>query len=129
MILLNRTYAGYAAGTVVSLSTQEESALVAQGFASTSAGPVTAGFVSTTKTSGRCGIAAGVSICVITNAQFDANSKYAMNLINSDATATFITRIVPAAGQVSIVLNAAATAQVSVDWTLLNSTGGLLPPI
>ena len=38
MILLGKSYAGYAAGTIVQLATQEEAALVAQGLASTSAG-------------------------------------------------------------------------------------------
>jgi hypothetical protein len=58
MILLGKSYAGYAAGTIVQLATQEEAALVAQGLASTSAGPVTPGAVTTTKTMGRVGIAA-----------------------------------------------------------------------
>ncbi|MEY4429663.1 MAG: hypothetical protein RLZZ182_2352, partial [Pseudomonadota bacterium] len=36
MILLNRSYSGYAAGTIVQLGTQEEAALIAQGLGSNS---------------------------------------------------------------------------------------------
>ena len=58
MILLSRAYAGYLAGTIVQLPASEEAALIAQGLATTSAGPVTPGNVTTTKSMGRCGIAA-----------------------------------------------------------------------
>ena len=43
MILLSQVYAGYAAGTVVSLPTNVEQALIAQNRAVTSVGPVTPG--------------------------------------------------------------------------------------
>lgn len=123
MILLNsaRSYAGYLGGTIVQLQTSEEAALVAQGLATTSAGPVTPGAVTTSKTNGRVGIAAAGASVVITNPAFDANSKFVAYLSNSgaDGTATSITRVTPAAGSVTFTLNAAATAAVAIDWALL----------
>lgn len=130
MILLNRAYAGYLAGTIVQLPTSEESALIAQGLASTSAGPVTPGSVTTTKSMGRCGIAAAGTAVVVTNANFTTESRFVAYLSNAaaDATALSITRITPAAGSVTFTLNAAATAAVAVDWMQLPSQQGMLPP-
>lgn len=130
MILLSRGYAGYAAGTIVQLPTQEEAALVAQGLASVSAGPVTPGAVTTSKTSGRVGIAAAGQTVVITNPQFTTESKFAAFLSNAaaDGTATFIQRITPANGSVTFGMNAAATAAIAIDWMLLPSSQGMLPP-
>lgn len=129
MILLSRAYAGYLAGTIVQLATQEEAALVAQGLATVSAGPVTPGAVTTTKNFGRVGIAAAGTSVVVTNAAFNTESRFNAYLSNAaaDATALSITRIVPAAGSVTFVLNAAATAAVAIDW-LLEDVGGLNPP-
>ena len=128
MILLSKSYAGYASGTIVQLSTSEEAALIAQGFASTSAGPVTAGAVTTTKNFGRVGIAAAGTSVVITNPSFDLQSKFMAVLSNAaaDGTAFGIARITPAAGSVTITLLAAATAAVAIDWVLLNDAGGLI---
>lgn len=129
MVLLSRAYAGYLAGTIVQLATQEEAALVAQGLGTVSAGPVTAGAVTTSKTSGRVGIAAAGTSVVITNAAFNTESKFTAYLSNAaaDTTALYITRITPAAGSVTFTLNAAATAAVAIDW-LQNDVGGLLAP-
>lgn len=129
MILLGKSYAGYAAGTIAQLPTQEEAALVAQGLASTSAGPVTAGAVTTTKTVGRVGIAAAGTSVVVTNPAFTAESRFLAYLSNAaaDTTATSITRITPAAGSVTFTLNAAATAAVAIDWALLTVSGELPP--
>lgn len=130
MILLSRAYAGYLAGTIVQLPTSEEAALVAQGLASVSAGPVTAGAVTTSKTMGRAGIAAAGTSVTVTNAGFTTESRFAASLSNAaaDATATSITRIVPAAGSVTFHLNAASTGIVAVDWMQLPSQQGILPP-
>lgn len=130
MILLNKSYAGYAAGTVVQLSTNEEAALIAQGLATSSAGPVTAGPVTTTKTAGRVGIAAAASSVTVTHAQVDANSKiYAViNQAAADTTLLYVARIVPAAGSFTIYGNAAATAQVTIDWELAVISGDT-PPV
>ena len=127
MILLSRPYAGYAAGTIVQLQTAVEAALIAQGFAATSAGPVTPGAVSTTETQGRVGIAAAGTSVVVSNPSFTTESKFAACLSNAaaDGTALYITRITPAAGSVTFTLNAAATAAVSIDWMLLMKSGEL----
>jgi hypothetical protein len=127
MILLSRSYAGYAAGTIVQLPTNVEVALIAQGLASNSAGPVTAGNVSTTAFMGRAGILAAGTQVVVSNPAFDAQSKFTAFLSNAaaDGTALYITRIVPAAGQVTFILNAAATAAVAIDWALLGPQGGM----
>lgn len=130
MILLSKTYKGYASGTIVQLPTQEEAALIAQGFATTSAGPVTTGAVTTTATSGRVAIAAGASSLVVTNPNVDANSKIfaVVNQAAADATLLRVERIVPAAGSFTIYGTANATAATTIDWMLLPSSQGMLPP-
>ena len=127
LVLLGRPYAGYNANTIVQLPTNVEAALIAQGFATNSAGPVTPGNVSTQSFMGRAGIAAAGTQVVVSNPAFNAESKFSAYLSNAaaDGTALYITRIVPAAGQVTFILNAAATAAVSVDWVLLGPQGGL----
>jgi len=127
MILLLKSYAGYAAGTIVQMPTTVESALVASGAASTSAGPVTPGAVSTTMPTGRVGIAAAGTSVVVSNPSFTTESKFSAWLSNAaaDTTALYITRITPAAGSVTFTLNAAATAAVAIDWALLGPMGGM----
>lgn len=129
MILLSRSYKGYAAATIVQLPTQEEAALVAQGLASVSAGPVTPGAVTTSAMAGRVGIAIAGTSVVITNAAFTTESKFVANLSQAatDTTATSIGRITPAAGSVTIAVNAATTAAVSIDWACI-CLNGVLPP-
>lgn len=129
MILLSKAYKGYAAGTIVQLATQEEAALIAQGFGTTSAGPVTPGAVTTTASAGRVGIAAAGTSVVVTNPAFTTESKFIAYLSNAaaDGTATSITRITPANGSVTFTLNAAATAAVAIDWALLLISGELPP--
>jgi hypothetical protein len=129
MILLSRNYNGYSAGSIVQLLTSEEASLVAQGLATVSAGPVTPGNVSTTKTYGRAGIAAAGTQVVISNPSFTTESKFTAFLSNAaaDGTAVSITRIIPAAGSVTFVLNAAATAAVSLDWQQTIIVGDLPP--
>lgn len=125
MILLSRAYRGYAAGTIVQLQTSMEAALVAQGLAATSAGPVTPGAVTTDLSQGRVGIAAAGTSVVITNANFTTESKFVAYLSNAaaDGTATSITRITPANGSVTFTLNAAATAAVAIDWAQVLFSG------
>lgn len=129
MVLLSRPYKGYAAGTIVQLSTNEEAALIAQGFATTSAGPVTTGAVTTTATSGRVAIAAGASSVVVTNPNVDANSKVfaVINQAAADGTLLRVERVVPAAGQFTIFGTANATATTSIDWILLSVSGAFTP--
>lgn len=128
MILLSKSYNGYLAGTIVQLSTQAEAALIAQGYATASAGPVTPGNVTTTEVAGRVGIAAAGTSVVITNSRFTTESKFNVNLSNAaaDATATGF-RVTPANGSVTIALNAASTGVVALDWVLLMVSGELQP--
>lgn len=130
MILLNRSYAGYLTATIVQLQTVTESAVIAAGFATTSAGPVTAGAVTTTELQGRVGIAAAGTSVVVTNAIFTTESKFVAYLSNAaaDGTALSVTRITPAAGSVTFTLNAAATAAVAVDWMMLMKSGSTGTP-
>jgi len=127
MILLSsaRGYAGYLPGTICQLQDATESALIAQGLATTSAGPVTPGAVSTSMVAGRVGIAAAGTSVVVSNPLFTAASKFSAYLSNAaaDGTATSITRITPAAGSVTFTLNAGATAAVAIDWMLLLQGG------
>jgi hypothetical protein len=129
MVLLSRAYAGYLAGTIVQLSTNEEAALIAQGLATTSAGPVTTGAVTTSKTSGRVAIAAGSSSVVVTNPNVDANSKIwaVINQAAADGTLLRVERIVPAAGSFTIFGTANATATTTIDWALYTVSGELPP--
>lgn len=128
MILLSRPYSGYAAGTIVQLSTEREASLIAQGYGTTSAGPVTPGAVTTTEVAGRLGIAAAGTSVVLTNPKITAESKFVAYLSNAaaDTTATSF-RITPAAGSVTFTLNAAATAAVAIDWALLMISGESQP--
>jgi hypothetical protein len=127
MILLNRSYGGYAANTIVQLPTNVEAALIASGQGSNSAGPVTPGAVSTTQPMGRVGIAAAGTSVVVTNSSFTTETKFAAYLSNAaaDGTALYITRITPANGSVTFTLNAAATAAVAIDWAQLGPYGGM----
>lgn len=130
MILLSRAYAGYLASTIVQLPTSEEAALVSQGYGTVSAGPVTPGAVTTTKTMGRVGIAAAGTSVVVSNPSFTTESRFSAFMSNAaaDATAFDVVRVTPAAGSVTFALNAAATAAVAIDWMQLPSQQGMLPP-
>ncbi|OLD92633.1 MAG: hypothetical protein AUG84_00825 [Chloroflexi bacterium 13_1_20CM_4_66_7] len=127
MILLGRAYRGYAAGTIVQLQTSMEAALIAQGIATASAGPVTPGAVTTDLSTGRLGIAAAGTSVVLTNPNITTESKIIAYLSNAaaDGTALYITRITPAAGSVTFTLNAAATAAVAIDWAIIMFAGEL----
>lgn len=122
MIRLGRSYAGYAVNTIVQLPTNVEATLIAQGLATTSAGPVTPGAVSTTAAQGRVGIAAGASSVVVTNPNVTAESKIFAVVAQAAADGTLlrVERIVPAAGSFTIYGTANATAAVAIDWVILN---------
>jgi hypothetical protein len=129
MILLSKAYSGYLAGTVAQFPTSVEAALIAQGLGTLSPGPVTPGNVATNQQQGRTGIAAGGTQVVVTNPLIQTESKVLAYLSNpvADGTALYITRIVTTSvpGQVTFILNAAATAAVAIDWFILGS--GLTP--
>lgn len=127
MVLLSRSYGGYAANTICQLPTNVETVLVSQGLATVSAGPVTPGAVTTTMTNGRAGIAAGSSSVVITNASVTAESKIwaAVAQAAADGTLLRVERILPAVGSFTIFGTANATAAVAIDWALLDTDGGV----
>lgn len=123
MVLLgaNRGYGGYLPATIAQFQTATEAVLVSQGIATTSAGPVTPGAVTTSMTSGRVGIAAAGTSVVVTNPAFTTESKFIAFLSNAaaDTTSTSVTRITPANGSVTFTVNAAATAAIAIDWALV----------
>ena len=125
MVLLNKSYKGYAAGSIAKFTTSEEAALVAQGIAQVSAGPVTPGAVTANAVQGQVGLTAATASVVVTNALVDASSViYAViNQAAADATALYVARIVPAAGSFTIYTNAVAAVALPIDWTILNPTG------
>ena len=132
MILISsfRSLLGYAPSTIVQLQTPAEAAAILAGFATTSAGPVTPGAVTTTNNSGRVGIAAAGTSVVVTNTSFTAETKFGAYLSNAaaDATALSVTRITPAVGSVTFTLNAAATAAVAIDWYVVLQQGEFVTP-
>lgn len=131
MILLIRPYDAYVAGTIIQLSSNTEAALVAQGFASVSAGPVTPGPINAgSQSGGRVGIAAAGASVVVTCLLCTTESKISAYLSNAaaDATALSITRITAANGSFTLTLNAAATAAVAVDWSLISPSGWTIRP-
>lgn len=125
MILLSRSYAGYPAGVIVELATSVEQALVAQGYGTVSAGPVTAGATTTTNYQGSCAVAAAASSVVITHPYVDISTKIfaVIAQTTADTTALYVARIVPAAGSFTIFVNAAATAATIVDWSIVDPLG------
>lgn len=127
MILLSKSYQGYAAGTIVQLQTSTETALVAQGFASVSAGPVTPGNVSVAGTvqQGRVAAGVGAASVTVTHPSVTTESKVSAVVAQAAADGTFlrVERIVCAAGSFTIYGTAAATAATTIDWVLQLPSG------
>jgi hypothetical protein len=122
-VLLNKASAGYLAGTVVNLPTNVETALVAQGLASTSTrASTTTGAVTANVLQGTCAIAAGASSIVITNDKVDANSIVVayVSQAAADGTLLRVERVLPAAGSFTIYGTANATATTLVSWAVLS---------
>lgn len=130
-VTLLRSYGGYQAGTIVELPKSVEDSLVAAGQATVSAGPATAGPVTTTMPSGSVTIAAGQASIVITNPNITAQSVIwaAVAQAAADGTLLRIERIVPAAGSVTLYGTANATAATAVDWAILSPYGNLSAPV
>jgi hypothetical protein len=124
-VLLNRSYASYAAGAIVELEASTEAALIAQGLASSSSSAPTTGAATTFANSGAAAIAAGSSSVVITNANVTANSKVwaCVGQAAADTTLLRVERVVPAAGSFTIYGTANATATTVIDWCILNPSG------
>lgn len=129
-VLLGRSYAGYASGTIVELPTSTEATLIAAGQATNSAGPPTPGAVTTTANSGCVTIAAGLSSLVVTHASVSVQSQIfaAVNQAAADGTLLRVERIVPAAGSFTIYGTAAATAATLIKWAILNPNGSFTSP-
>lgn len=126
MILLNRPYAGSPAGAIIQLPTSTETALVAQGFATTSVGPVTTGAMTANNMNqGRVAIAAGQASVVVTNSSITAESKVfaVVAQASPDTTLLRVERVLCAAGSFTIYGTAAATATTTIDWVLMLPTG------
>ena len=122
-VLLNRSYEGYLAGTVVNLPTNIETALVAQGLASASTrASTTTGAVTYNGMQGTCAIAAGASSVVITTNKCDANSIVVayVSQAAADGTLLRVERVLPAAGSFTIYGTANATATTLVSWAILS---------
>jgi len=120
MVLLNRAYGGYAAGTIVELNKDTEDSLIAQGLAVTSAGPATSGAVSTSEFRGSCTIAIAASSVVVTHPSCSLSSRVLayVSQAAADGTLLRVERIVTAAGSFTIHGTANATAAVVVEWML-----------
>jgi len=127
MILMNRPYAGFAAGAIVEFSAELEAALIAQGFAVTSSGPVTPGAQATNGLGpntllplivGTAACAIGAATVVITNPLIGTNTKgfAQVSQAAADATALRVERVSCAAGAMTITLTANATAATEVSW-------------
>lgn len=130
-ILLGKNYAGYQAGTIVELPASTEAALIGSGQAQLSAGPATAGAVSTTANSGSVTFAAAAASLVVTNPNVTIQSIiYAVVAqAAADATALRVERVVPGAGFFTIYVTAAATAATIVDWAIINPNGSFAAPL
>lgn len=85
----------------------------------------TPGAATQNSTKGRAAIAVGASSVVITN-RFASAGMSAFAVISqasADATATQVVRVSVSAGNVTIFVNANATAATVVDWTLFGAIG------
>lgn len=124
-------YGGYPSGSIVEFPASTEAALIASGQAIPSTGPATPGPVTTNAKQGSVTFAAGTSSLVITNAKFAPQSLVHayISQVAADATALRVERVIAADMTVTIYLNAAATAAVSVKWALLNYEGPIPRPV
>lgn len=80
----------------------------------------TVGAVTINKAAGRVNIAAAGTSVVVTNSLVTAASKVFVVISTADATAV-LKNVVPAAGSFTITLNAATTAQTSLDFFVVNT--------
>ena len=124
-ILLNNPYGSSASGSIVELPASTEAALIAQGLATTSAGPVTVGAYTTNQSQGTAAIAAGASSVVITSSQVTANSKVMAVVAQTTADVSLlrVERVVAAAGLFTIFGTANATATTVIDWAIIPAFG------
>jgi hypothetical protein len=125
-VLLNRSYAGVPAASVVSFTTELEAALIAQNIASASTrATTTTGAQTQNALQGTAAIAAGASSVVITNNLVDANSHVTAKVAQAAADGTLlrVERILCAAGSFTIFGTANATATTLIDWEIEPNSG------
>ena len=125
-VALNRAYAGAPAGAVISLTTELEAALVAQGLATASTrASTTTGAQTQNALQGTAAIAAGASSVVVTNALVDANSHVTAKVAQASADGTLlrVERVLCAAGSFTIYGTANATATTLIDWEIVVNSG------
>lgn len=80
----------------------------------------TIGAVTINKAVGRCNVASGASSVTVTNSLVTAASHVFCVVSQNDATAT-VKNVVPASGSFTITITAAATADTSVDFLVINA--------
>lgn len=80
----------------------------------------TVGAVTINKAAGRVNIAAAGTSVVVTNSVVTAAS-HVMAVISTNDTTAVLKNVVPAAGSFTITLSAAATAQTSIDFFVINA--------
>lgn len=128
-VTLNAPYKGIAAGTVVQLPLEEETALRAQSLATAAtlanitSGAKTEGLLPNWAIPAVCGqaaVAIGASSVVVSNAAITANMKgfAVIGQSGADATFTQVLRVSCAAGSVTITGNANATAATIVNYVV-----------
>ncbi|CAB4168745.1 hypothetical protein UFOVP580_26 [uncultured Caudovirales phage] len=119
LVTLLRPYGGYQAGQSVGFTGSTEAALVASGQA-TNATTVTAGPLTTNQPAGVCAVVAGQGSVVITNPLITPQARVwaVISQATADTTATHVTRVVTVAGSMTIFVNANATANTQIDWSI-----------
>lgn len=130
-VSLLRPYAGYVSGAVVTLGTDVELSLIAQGLAVTAAqSATTVGAATANLNRGVAAIAAGSSSVVITNNLVDANTSIfaVVQQSTADTTLLRVERIVPANGSFTIFGTAAATATTLIAWSVTIPYGMTIRP-
>lgn len=125
-VALTRSYAGAPAAAVISLTSEAEAALIAQGLATASTRASTTTGAQTQNTmQGTAAIAAGASSVVITNSLVDVNSHVVAKVAQAAADGTLlrVERVLCAAGSFTIFGTANATATTLIDWEIVVQSG------
>jgi hypothetical protein len=125
-VSLNRSYAGAPVGSIISLTSEIEAALIAQGIATASTrANSTTGAMTQNAMQGTAAIAAGASSVVVTNSLVDANSHVDAKVAQAAADGTLlrVERVLCAAGQFTIFGTANATATTLIDWEIVVQSG------
>lgn len=120
LVTLLRPYGGYSAGQTVGFTASTEAALIASGQA-VNGTTITPGNLTTNQPAGVCAIAAAASSVTITNPLVTSQSRIhaVIAQATADTTLLYVARIVATNGGFTIHGNANATAQVAVDWAIL----------